>query len=149
MGRGLSELQKTVLQRALSNREQDRADRFRETLNPHTRYCDIYKFEIAADYFGWPHWQLGEEGRGPYDMDQHGQMRSRHEKPRCNHYRPRETSKAQALTVQVAISRALTRLEQRGLGEHWRGGFRLNTEGESLARKLLVNFHRSPEEVNR
>jgi hypothetical protein len=147
MGRGLSELQKKILRRALSNVEQDRADGFR--IDSHTRYRDIYKFEIAADYFGWPHSRLGEEGRHPYVMDQHGRMRSRHENPRCNHYRPHGISKAQALTVQVAIARALTRLEQRGLGEHRGGGFRLNSEGESLARKLSVKFSRPAEEFNR
>jgi hypothetical protein len=134
MGRGLSELQKTILLRALSNRE-------REFGLEHPTPADIYATEIAADYFGWKymkdmyeieHTLEGYPCRCRWGLRRHNR-------------RPRGMSTTEAHRVQASIWRALRRLEERGLGEvmqfmfHRGTGLKLSDEGIAVAKRLRLS----------
>jgi hypothetical protein len=141
MGRGLSDLQKKILTRALSNLKQDQKDGLDKKVQVplrETRYCDIYNFEIAADYFGWQRWRYAPDFLDAYDLTRKG-IRARHDEFRRNAYYPPGTPRASRVRVHGTIYRALSRLEQRKLGERRAGGFRLSVEGMKIARSLWAN----------
>jgi hypothetical protein len=143
MGRGLSDLQKKILTRALSNLKQDQKDGLEKKVQVQlcdTRYCDIYNFEIAADYFGWQSWRYAPDFLGPYDLTLKG-IRARHDEFRRNAYCPPGTPRALRVRVHATIYRALSRLEHRRLGERRAGGFRLSVEGAKVARSLSASLH--------
>jgi hypothetical protein len=139
MGRGLSELQKTILRRAPSNRDRE------EAAGIDVAHCDVYAPEIAADYFGWP------ISRRFYDFNEDYRADNFHHLNRNNlrlGFRPRGTPEDQANRVRAAISRAMARLEKRNLGwaahAGWGGwprfgGFSLSPQGVETARQLELS----------
>jgi hypothetical protein len=161
MGRGLSELQKTILRRALSNLDRDGRD----------LGADIFGCEVAADYWGWPlpgsrqpgsEW-VGSEpvspeefyGRRPYRDCFTDEEKTRPN--RWNHrtcWRPNGVTKEEANRVHAAISRAFLRLQERGLAEAKTGrtrwsGLILTPQGIETARQLSVNHPSSYHSLNR
>jgi hypothetical protein len=125
MGRGMSDLQKTILRRALSNK-------IRENRNDE-KGADVYGAEIAADHFGWT--------LPPYFY--------REDLQRCvgrRVFSKQEIGEQRYSSVRAAICRAILRLEERGLGYKRRGacsqwtGFTLTEEGVQAAEKLSVKL---------
>jgi hypothetical protein len=117
MGRGLSDLQRAILRLALTNRA-----------DPHRRaQVDLYTAEILVDLYHWP--TTVPLARGPglqhFDRDAIGHDRYN--------------------TVRASVSRALRRLEDRGLIARYDGvtarwtGLRLTDQGLTTAEHLFVN----------
>jgi hypothetical protein len=130
MGRGLSELQKTILRRALSNKEREGRSFDEETK------ADVFVNEIAADAFGWTlpaHY---------YDDPRFGRW--------GEHFESWRYSDEERNCVHSATSRSLKRLEARGLGYVVHGsffrwcGFNLTPAGVEAAKPLSVNDSRVP-----
>jgi hypothetical protein len=125
MGRGLSELQKTILRRALSNKEREGRSFDEES------GADVFVNEIAADAFGW-------------DLPAHFYDSPKGE--RWSHYfKSLQYSDEERNRVHAATSRALKRLAARGLGYVAHGahrrwcGFNLTPAGVEAAKLLSVN----------
>jgi hypothetical protein len=124
MGRGMSELQKTILRRALSNKTREQRDG--------SNGADVYGAEIAADHFGWvlpPHY-----------------YRDTTRCPGRHNFSKQEIGERRYSSVLAAICRAILRLEERGLGYKVRGaasqwtGLTLTEEGVQAAEKLSVKL---------
>jgi hypothetical protein len=122
MGRGMSELQKTILRRALSNKIREQRDG--------SNGADVYGAEIAADHFGWvlpPHYYRNVTRRAA-----------------VHNFSKQEIGEKRYSSVRAAICRAILRLEERGLGYKVRGacsqwtGLTLTEEGIQTAEKLSV-----------
>jgi hypothetical protein len=127
MPRGLSELQKAILRLAYRNRQE------REEWS-----VDLFHAEVLHEHFGWPiarhrRWRP-EVGERPLPMDRYFSMR--------------EIGEARYRKTQASLSRAVSRLERRGLVERfhaagWTGYgcavLDLTDEGVRVAEHLLVN----------
>lgn len=103
MGRGLSELQKTILLRALSNRKAPDRDEYT---------CDVYQREIMADHFGWRQSLHGWLPKSPRERDW---IFGRY------YFSKQKIGPRRYASVQASVSRAITRLEERGLVECFTG----------------------------
>lgn len=144
MGRGLSALQKTILLRAISNNRREYGCDLRpiqqDFSSDRRSVVDVFSCEIAADHFGWP-----LPCRNFYDSEivDGKAIRARH---RICH-RPNGSTSEQANRVHASISRALKRLEERGLGYATRGvysrwsGFILNAEGVEVSQQLELSVN--------
>jgi len=126
MARGLSELQKSILRLAYRNRQKREQN------------VDLYHAEVLHEHFGWPisnhpRWQpeKGERPRGYW-----------------RHFSMREIGEARYRKTQASLSRAVSRLERRGLLERgrangWSGDgyafLNLTNEGLRVAEGLSVN----------
>jgi hypothetical protein len=124
MGRGLSDLQKVILRRALSNRERESRGFDCES------GADVFVNEIAADFFGW---DLPSHYYNYPEWERWG-----------THYYSHRFPEEERNRVHAATSRALKRLQSRGLGTIIHGnrrwcGFDLTPEGVEAARLLSVN----------
>ena len=121
MGRGLSELQKCILRLALKNVEVE---------GRHTGHgTDVLHSEILAEFFGWRGNTRDQEGKRIYSQ---------------SIFEREEIGAKQYASVQAALSRAITRLEQRGLVTATHGvarwaGANLTDAGMQLAKELSVN----------
>jgi len=127
MARGLSELQKAILRLAYRNRQ------VRDE-----RSVDLFYPEVLHEHFGWPiartHSWRPEKGERPCGYDRYFSMR--------------EIGEAKYRKTQVSLSRAVSRLERRGLVESgWGFGWTgrghaildLTDEGVRVAERLSVN----------
>ena len=126
MGRGLSEIQKDILRLAVVNR--DDPERKAST--------DLYYGQVYVDVFGW---KVKRKYRRPLSEHPGGQNFDLDEIGR-KHYD----------VVLASVSRAVRRLEERGLvvrmvGStcHW-AGLNLTDQGYVLARELSVGFGSVP-----
>lgn len=125
MGRGLSDLQSAILRQALDNRESDE--------RPNC-LADVFAFELLKGYFGFPYpaWLQ----RFPPDEAHEFTRRSP-----WRHFFRKTGVAARHNSACAAISRALARLEQRGLvirryGDGWAGA-NLTDAGIEAARPLM------------
>jgi hypothetical protein len=127
MGRGLSELQKTILRRALSNRNA-------EGRQAGAWGADVYRAEILADYWGWK-----MHAYPPfYQQERSGWQRRAHASQRFSR---RRIGAARYDAAQAAVTRAFQRLADRGLVELRCGAF-AQWSGASLT-EIGVNFARN------
>ena len=159
MGHGLSELQKTILRRALSNRlraEAKAAEAAQQGCKSEPCELDVFSCEVAADYFGWPLPGVGHCGEHAVSPEQFYRWAWREETQwfpkrlyECrNEYRksrsPTSVPQREAKRVHAAISYAFLQLQDRGLAErktgrsHWTG-INLTESGVEVARSLKVN----------
>ncbi len=121
MGRGLSELQKTMLRLAFRNRVS-------ENRTAESRGSDLYYYEVLAAYWGW-------------DLPEHVQGRD-HRHPGEHKFSKAAIGTKAYGTAHAALSRAVIRLQQRGLVDaisgkysHW-SGLNLTTDGITAALEL-------------
>lgn len=123
MGRGLSDLQKTILRLALANRDKD--------LDDETHGADVYHWEILAEYFGWKEF-LDEYRLGSHSI----YVRFPKEQIEESRYRG----------ARVSLTRALDRLQTRGLltrvtGMHFRWmGANLTPKGIEIAKTYRLTL---------
>ena len=116
MGRGLSKLQTTILVTALANREA-RSD---------GRHVDVYYDEVLIAFYGWP-------ARLVWGRRANGQ-----------HFNVAEIGKRKYDAGNAALSRAMIRLEHRGLITRHRGayagwsGAKLTEAGKAVAHRLTA-----------
>jgi hypothetical protein len=125
MGRGLSDLQRCILTIAFENRESEGRDPGQTT---HKKGADVYRWEIMERFYGWtPPAYARRDGR----------------KPGGKKYRPQQIGPREYAAAQAAVSKAMNRLNNRGLIDiiegrnHWTGGD-LTLEGLDEARKLMA-----------
>jgi hypothetical protein len=134
MGRGLSELQKAILRRALANQKAEG-----RSLDE-SRFADVLRAEVLADYWGWPMPPRGDGDR--YRTNMEG-LQERHIGGRL--YSPRQIGEKRYGSAQTALTRAMNRLADRGLMtlvqgrfSHWSGA-NLTENGVRVATTLSVN----------
>lgn len=130
MGRGLSDLQKTILRRALTNRRAEGRQGARGG-------ADVVRAEILADYWGW------EMKHAPGWFYQHRdgwQWRALG----GQHFSARKVGSETYNSAQAALTRAFLRLERRGLVtlvsaaySNW-SGVNLSEPGIEVAKGLSV-----------
>lgn len=145
MARGLSDLQKAILVLAY-HRHQERLEQIataKEGSHEHlvlTRgvgSIDLFNAEVLHEHFGLPvcsHWWRPERG----------------ERPRWgNNFCMRVIGEKRYRCAQASTSRAVKRLQERGLVERvhgWCAGMRLTDDGVTTAEDLSVNT--SPERAD-
>lgn len=117
MGRGLSDLQKSILVMAYGNHEPTRG----------SFGCDLYTKDVLTGYYGWVPVKgyLDSPGSQSFDIQAIGEQKYR--------------------STRAAVSRAFRRLERRGLVTRvmavrsvW-AGINLTEEGAEVAQSLSVN----------
>ena len=126
MGRGLSELQKTILRIALKNRK---AEKRTST----TRGADVYGAEVLYTHWKW------KPKRGCDNFVKRIEQAPRRRFSSCY---SKEKIGAEYNVAHASLSRAFDRLATRGLaiaftGLNW-SGIRLTDEGVAAAENLLV-----------
>ena len=129
MGRGLSRLQTCILRVAYENR-------VAEKRNPASRGADVYSPEILVEYFGW------RPRRGAARVKGEARRREVRRHPARNWFAQAGIEPRAYGDAHTSLSRAMLRLEQRGLIKRrrgalagWRGG-QLTPEGLAAAAAL-------------
>ena len=129
MGRGLSELQRAILALAYRNRL-DRLEHAKTGDEVYTRgvySIDLYYAEVLREHFGWEvrgySWRPERESRPCWGQS----------------FSMREIGERRYRSAQASLSRAVLRLEARGLVErrhHYLAGLDLTERGVDVARSL-------------
>jgi hypothetical protein len=134
MARGLSELQQSILRLAYRNRL-ERLDRIAESEPGSHEYrvytqgvhsVDLYYAEVLREHFGW-------DVRGWWDPEREPRPK------RGQNFSMREIGERRYRSAQTSLSRAVVRLETRGLVErrqHYLAGLDLTDQGVEEAKKL-------------
>jgi len=143
MGRGLSELQKSILRLAYHNRL-ERLERIAKKTDPGSHEPlvltrgvgppDLYYAEVLREHFGW-------EVRSLWWRPERGQRPSRGQ-----NFEMKEIGERRYHSVQSSLSRAVVRLEERGLVErleHYLAALDLTQRGLEEAEKLNERLSRT------
>jgi hypothetical protein len=138
MGRGLSELQQTILQLALERRDHMAAI---GRLNHELRGGDVYSQDVLVRHYGWPitYGRIDNGSRALYQGQAH-------------HFAPTVIGPERYASDRTAVARALRRLQNRGLlcrerdypSQRYR--LRLTPAGIDAAR--LLSVHKQPKHTN-
>ena len=138
MGRGLSELQRTILVMAFHHRQHfddDENERLQTEYMGTSRHAppdDLHTHEVMTAHFGCI----------PSDKRCEKQCRSGRLMRRFGgqYISITKTGATRYRAASVSVNRAFARLEQRGLGErHWHSVFTLTDAGITAARSLTVS----------
>jgi len=129
MGRGLSHLQRIALEHALANRTRERRTGYERA------GADVYHYEILAAAYGWE----------PTHAPLRAESGAEHRTPLAWHFSPSAIGRAVYEAATTATTRALRRLEERGLvtrragreGPRSWSGADLTPAGAALAAQLL------------
>src|SRR5262245_58010446 len=128
MGRGLSPLQQQILRLAWAREQTYPARRSpRQTLFAHEILAKVYAFPVTLGRYG-------------YGRDRHGLASSN-----ALHFQPGVIGPQRYHAAEVAVHRALGRLQARGLltrrkGEWYSVGWGLTDQGRTMAQALMVDI---------
>lgn len=131
MGRGLSDLQRAILQLAARNIESGE-------LKPTETH--LYTYEVMWSVYGFS--EHGKDFHSPIHYSNDGRERR---SPGRHHFDQQAIGEKRYQAAAAAISRAFRRLEERGLASRYNGaiawwaGIKLTDEGLTVARAITVN----------
>jgi hypothetical protein len=136
--KGLSKLQREILRLAINGKESPvKFVEIRGIVTPIPREVDVYYDQVLAAFYGWPvfSWLFGPT---PTPLEKH--LGPEHSMG--HHFKPSEIGQKQYAAGHAACSRAMRRLEARGIValfqgaySQWRGA-KLTDTGAEIARRL-------------